>query len=121
NEAAAPNSDLAFRALPRQLGGLPSLSTMRSDTVLVGAGAVGHGVIWALSRLRSRPKLTVIDPEDLDLGNLQRYVMALRRDVGRPKVDIGVRQLGAAVPYRGTFASFIANHGSRNNLVLAAV
>ncbi len=120
-DGAEPEPDIAFRALPTQLGGSTTLASRRQEAILVGAGAVGHGVVWALSRLNRPPKLTVVDPEDLDLGNLQRYAMAQRGDVGRSKVEIACRHLTDAVPYRGTWASFVAAQGSRHELVLAAL
>lgn len=43
---------------------------------LAGAGAIGNGLLWTLARLPNvRGKIHVIDPEQIDLGNLQRYVL----------------------------------------------
>ena len=56
------------------------------DAYLAGLGAIGHGAMWALSRL---PGLTgtlhAVDHDAIDLSNLQRYVMAVQKDVDRPK------------------------------------
>ena len=59
-----------------------------SDTVLVGVGAVGNGAAWVLGRSPARGTLHIIDHECLELSNLQRYVLAMRADDGKPKVDI---------------------------------
>ena len=43
---------------------------------LAGAGAIGNGLLWTLARLPNvSGKIHVIDPEQIDLGNLQRYVL----------------------------------------------
>lgn len=56
------------------------------DVHLVGLGAIGNGAIWALSRARGlRGNLHLVDHEDVDLSNLQRYVLALQDDVGSAK------------------------------------
>jgi molybdopterin/thiamine biosynthesis adenylyltransferase len=56
------------------------------DAYLAGLGAIGHGAMWALRRL---PGLTgtlhAVDHDVVDLSNLQRYVMALQKDVDTPK------------------------------------
>ena len=59
------------------------------DVLYVGAGAVGSAGLWALSRDASiTGRLTIIDPEDLETSNLQRYVLATYGDIGRAKVQI---------------------------------
>jgi hypothetical protein len=59
------------------------------DAYLAGLGAIGHGAMWALCRL---PGLTgtlhAVDHDTVDLSNLQRYVMALQKDVDRPKSQL---------------------------------
>lgn len=55
---------------------------------LAGAGAVGQACVFALRATASRGRLIVVDPETLDLSNLQRYVISTLDDLGRPKVDI---------------------------------
>jgi molybdopterin/thiamine biosynthesis adenylyltransferase len=53
---------------------------------LAGLGAIGHGAMWALSRLPCLfGTLHTIDHDIIDVSNLQRYVMALRKDIGTPK------------------------------------
>ena len=52
---------------------------------LVGAGGLGGPVAYALAAAGAR-RLVVIDPDRVDLSNLQRQVQFTTADVGRPKV-----------------------------------
>lgn len=57
------------------------------DSLLVGVGAVGNAVIWALGNIPSLTgKLEIIDDQDIDLSNLQRYILARQKDVTISKV-----------------------------------
>ncbi|MGY3487872.1 hypothetical protein ACVW1C_005755 [Bradyrhizobium sp. USDA 4011] len=59
------------------------------DAYLVGLGAIGNGAVWALSRVPGLAGiLHLVDHENADLSNLQRYVMATQLDVGRQKVRL---------------------------------
>ncbi|WP_213290038.1 E2 ligase fold family C protein [Bradyrhizobium sp. sGM-13] len=59
------------------------------ETHLVGLGAIGNGAIWALARaVGLKGSLRLVDHEEVDLSNLQRYVLAGQCDVGSPKVDL---------------------------------
>ncbi|MET4221176.1 molybdopterin/thiamine biosynthesis adenylyltransferase [Bradyrhizobium sp. LB14.3] len=59
------------------------------ETHLVGLGAIGHGAIWALARaVGLKGSLRLVDHEEVDLSNLQRYVLAGQCHVGSPKVDV---------------------------------
>jgi hypothetical protein len=64
------------------------------DLSLVGLGAVGNAVVWTLGRI---PDLTgrvhVIDHEEVELSNLQRYVLTDQDSVGKPKTEIAKRVL----------------------------
>jgi hypothetical protein len=53
--------------------------------LLVGAGAIGNGALWALASAQVSGELIVVDPQIIELTNLQRYVMAVRKDVGSGK------------------------------------
>lgn len=59
------------------------------QVLLVGAGAIGNGFLWALSRY---PVLTgqlkVIDHDNVDLFNIQRYVLTERKHEGVSKVKM---------------------------------
>jgi hypothetical protein len=67
---------------PERVMGLPP------DSALVGLGAIGHGAAWSLENAAVRGSLHIVDPEEIDLGNLQRYVMATCDDVGLSKTDL---------------------------------
>jgi hypothetical protein len=64
------------------------------EVLFVGVGAVGNAALWALSRdTKVHGLLRLIDPEDVELSNLQRYVLALHTDVGMSKVTLAERAL----------------------------
>jgi hypothetical protein len=55
----------------------------------VGVGAVGNSALWALGKDQTLSgNMTLLDPEELTLLNLQRYVLGMHSDVGRSKVDL---------------------------------
>ncbi len=60
---------------------------------IVGLGAIGNGVIWALSKLRGHGEVTLIDHETISLSNLQRYVCATEQDVNLNKTELAAAQL----------------------------
>lgn len=67
----------------------PSVGTVElPDVRLVGAGAIGHGFLWAMARLPWRGTMHVVDPEPISDSNLQRYVLALARDRGKQKTSL---------------------------------
>ncbi len=52
-----------------------------TGTHLVGAGAIGNAFLWTIAEVpQVRGNLPVIDGEVIDLGNLQRYVLARDAD-----------------------------------------
>lgn len=56
------------------------------EVFLVGAGAIGHGFLWGLSRFTDlKGRLHVIDHDNVDLFNMQRYILTERKDNGLPK------------------------------------
>ena len=60
---------------------------------LAGAGAVGQAALLALRDSGVSTTVVVVDPEQVELSNLQRYVLSDLADVGRPKVDVAVERL----------------------------
>jgi len=94
---------------------------------LVGLGAIGNGVIWALSKLPIlEGDLHLVDHEKVDLSNLQRYILTGQQDVDSTKSELGKIQFIHSKlnihPYNGNWASYL-NSGKNWNLdmVLAAV
>jgi hypothetical protein len=68
------------------------------DVHLVGAGAIGNGALWALSRMPCHGRLHVIDHETVTDSNLQRYVMLTAVDRGKQKAPLSVEWLKATGP-----------------------
>lgn len=59
------------------------------EVFLVGAGAIGNGFIWALSRYPILSgQMSIIDHDNVDLFNIQRYVLTERKDDGVSKVKM---------------------------------
>lgn len=58
------------------------------EGVLFGAGAVGMAALWTLAAAPITGTLHVVDHQNIDLGNLQRYILASRQDEGRAKVEL---------------------------------
>lgn len=101
--------------------GLPAV--LAGEAVLVGAGAIGHGALWALRRLPTNGRVHVVDPEQVELSNLQRYVLAERRHEHATKVDVAA-ELDATVrlePREGDLAGFLAANGYRWPAMLLAL
>jgi|SRR5579859_5055469 len=90
------------------------LSGSFGEMVLVGAGAIGNGAAWALSRLPMEGALHVVDDETIDLGNLQRYILAERSENGGVKVEVLARHFRKGVqakPHPVKFDAFVAAEG----------
>ncbi len=62
--------------------------------LIAGVGAVGNSALWCLERSPSlRGDVWIYEPEQVDLSNLQRYVLALDGDVGNSKTVLAKRSL----------------------------
>lgn len=86
------------------------------ETHLVGLGAVGNGAVWALGRVPGMTgDLHLVDHEDADLSNLQRYVMTAQDGVDRPKVEIAAEGLLETslrvVPHRLRWDGYVQQRG----------
>ena len=121
--AALLDTDASF---PLDASTFPSLSaaTLTEPLVLAGVGAVGNSAAWALARTPLTGRLHLVDPQDVDLGNLQRYVLCARSDEGSVKVEVVGKTFGGAlqaVPHQGTWASFLGVKGYKWERVLVAL
>ncbi len=57
--------------------------------VLVGAGAIGNALAWTLARTSGvTGSLEVVDPQPIELSNLQRYLLAGQPQVNEAKVKV---------------------------------
>jgi molybdopterin/thiamine biosynthesis adenylyltransferase len=70
-----------FPPLPLSGAGSVDIGT----TYLAGAGAVGHGFIYALRYFDVRGKLRIADPKTITPGGLNRCLLLKPSDVGHPK------------------------------------
>lgn len=95
------------------------------ELVLVGAGAIGNAAVWALTRSPAAGTVHVVDDETVDLGNLQRYVLAVRADENAVKVQVAARageDAGLDMrPHEQSWAQFLAEHGYAHEQVLLAL
>jgi molybdopterin/thiamine biosynthesis adenylyltransferase len=62
--------------------------------LIVGIGGLGVPAAWALARAGIR-RLTLVDPDPVELSNLPRQVIYRESDLGQPKVDAAARRLHA--------------------------
>lgn len=67
-------------------GWLVRAKFLRVRLLLVGVGGLGSAALLALAR--SRPRLTIADPDRVELSNLHRQILYGEADVGRPKVEV---------------------------------
>jgi len=72
---------------------LPAVNV--GEVAVVGLGAVGNSAVWAWARhTRLTGKLHLIDNEDVELSNLQRYSLPKYEDYNIGKVQLAERELG---------------------------
>ncbi len=123
---ATCDEDLVFctRTMQRGHGGDGGAARWPAGrTVLAGAGAIGNGALWAIGRIPYAGVTVVVDPETVELSNLQRYVLAVRTDEGRLKSDVALEYLppDAARGIPLTWAAFTTEYGHHWDRVLVAV
>ena len=113
-------------SFPSDASPYPSLvpTTLGAPLVLAGVGAIGNGTAWALSRTPIAGQIHLVDPEAIELSNLQRYVLCEREDEGISKVETVSKQFGGpleALPSQETWASFVESNGYKWERVLVAL
>lgn len=94
------------------------------DGQLVGAGAIGHAAAWTLARTPDEGRLDIIDPETIELSNVQRYVMATRADEGATKAPFLASAFGGSLhaeSFEGDWAAFVESHGFQQPLAMLAL
>lgn len=90
-----PSSDLPMdfsfseRFLPWTTGNQLQQSKDIGDAALVGLGAIGNGALWLLKNFPVKGRLDLVDHEEVDSTNIQRYVCAVYSDRGKPKTELG--------------------------------
>ncbi len=60
--------------------------------LIVGLGGLGVPALWSLARSGAQ-RLTLVDPDPVELSNLARQVIYLSRDLDMPKVEAAARWL----------------------------
>ena len=96
-KAAEPSKDFQLSLLDfgESCGESLSLeSGSVGEVAFFGLGAIGNPAIWALARHRALSgKLWLIDNENLEISNLQRYALAKDKDVEMAKTELAGREL----------------------------
>lgn len=84
--------------------------SITDDLLLIGAGAIGSGLIAVLSRLRLTGRVEVIDPQVYAEENLGTSLLLGPADVGQPKAFVAAATLRAAgidaTGYQETIAEY---------------
>jgi hypothetical protein len=97
---------------------------IRGAFVLAGAGAIGNAAAWSLARTPIRGSVTIVDHERVDLGNLQRYILAERADEHSPKAGLAARYFQGrltAKPHEMEIARFLESANHDVDLLLLAL
>lgn len=67
------------------------------EAFLVGVGAIGNATAWTFARSPGLAgSLHLIDPQQIDTGNVQRYILTGPNHVGKLKVDVATEALASA-------------------------
>ncbi|MGB6553947.1 MAG: ThiF family adenylyltransferase [Candidatus Binataceae bacterium] len=66
--------------------------------LIIGAGGLGAPAASALARAGAA-RITIVDPDPVDLSNLARQVIYRIEDLGQPKVRAAAHRLGIAFPH----------------------
>jgi len=82
----------------RELGGPGQQRLKAAHVLIVGAGGLGAPAALYLAAA-GVGRLTLVDPDVVDLSNLQRQVLYAETDVGRPKVEAAAERLASLNPH----------------------
>ena len=121
-----PINDLTL-SIPRPSGTIPYQANGEVDigqVVLAGAGAIGNAAAWALSRAKICGSIDIVDPETIDLGNLQRYALAERADENEPKAEFLAQKFSGALnakPHSCNLAKFLELKAHKTETLLLAL
>ncbi len=99
------SSDFSFSLLDHGKETGSSLGLSNHDfgkVVFAGVGAIANPAIWAIARHSGlEGEIWMVDPERIDLGNLERYVLSIDKDADEEndpadyptKIALGIREL----------------------------
>jgi molybdopterin-synthase adenylyltransferase len=65
--------------------------------LIVGVGGLGVPALWALARAGAR-RMTIVDPDPVEVSNLARQVIFRTADIGVAKVEAAARWIGEHFP-----------------------
>ena len=94
------------------------------EVALIGVGAIGMASAWALGRAPLNATVHLVDPQEIELGNLQRYVLPTRSHAGAAKVAVARRAFEVqplACAHQQDWQTFISRHGYSLGYALVAV
>lgn len=95
-----------------------------SNIALIGFGAIGNAALWALAHAPVKGELDIVDPQAIELSNIQRYVLTQRSDEGRLKVDLAetfANSLLRIIPHHESWAQFVSSGRYAWNTAIVAL
>ncbi len=117
------NSKYSILNKDRAGGSVTKIKGNLGDVVLAGAGAIGNAAAWSLARTNLKGTVMIVDHESVDLGNLQRYILAERNDEGKSKAEYVAAKFNgvlSAKAYSTKLADFLERkHHKVDRLLLA--
>ena len=78
--------------VPREHGWTAQLALKRARVVVLGVGGTGSHAAWALAA-SGVGSLHLVDPDRVELSNLNRQVLFAEADIGRPKAQVAAERL----------------------------
>lgn len=81
------DSEIRFSGINRLYGNNTYSILSKSHVLVVGCGGVGSWTVEALAR-SGIGELTLVDPDEVCLSNINRQLVALTHTVGKPKIEI---------------------------------
>ena len=108
----------ARHILLKEVGGEGQARLMQAKVLVVGAGGLGSPLLLYLAAA-GVGTLGVIDPDAVDLSNLQRQIVHTTGRIGEPKVD-SARQMLAAINPEVTVVTHEERIGADNALAVIA-
>jgi len=87
NETGLESLTARFAGIGRIYGEEGLIRLSQSHVAVVGVGGVGSWVVESLART-GVGEITMIDPDDICISNVNRQLPALSNTIGRPKVDV---------------------------------
>ena len=81
----------------REVGGEGQRKLQQAKVLVIGAGGLGSAAAFYLAAA-GVGRLGIVDPDAVELSNLQRQILHATADLGKPKVDSARRALTALNP-----------------------